>query len=793
MCDMPTLERRMKKVIARFTTVLILHRPTEEGYQMSKKVYLRQGYQKNSNMNSPRQFSLNHLEQDNFEIRTFKYSVQSVTALQTQRTSKGANKLLDQRVNSKALRGNDEAAASSGTIPVDAVILALVSRHLSHTHKRQDMSWFSTEKFPEGFESQLGLHGYRMYLAECVTSVTYALVAAAKLKQNVNTKAGIGPLETLESFSVTTVTVAMKLSTQLNSCELLESRRSDSDASGHVGARCAWSRQLRRPVVLANRVKATETSRAGVKNQTPVPDRPPPPPPPFHTQTPTHTENDDNEKTQNLWKLRLRGVQAPLQTFQPPYSQRIFLQKKEQTSHTIDINCVAPAANWISCSTSREQLFRKAVVGMMSKIVGRARGDPGTLMPPSLRKALASRLRRQLTTSTDTQQCRHSFMAQYKSKICCTSHCNKYAAKLFPCLKIGVKTSNKDDGCKGEDGTGESDTPHAHSCADWLVPPVNSMWSMRRAVENLGATVAERLACSPSTKMNPVQSPAGSRDSRTWESCPTIPLVGGFSRESQFPPPFDYDAAPYSPQSPSSALKTSLQVKSRMCAEIYKGKLTHVPDKPIGTCVLQTELIELLEFSMQECSDLICTVQCHDGNTVRLARRSNEELGMRLHGPLKGQVGKDNEATSGQECDQQESSLRTASFRTVESETNRLSSTAIENTTVWVTSLSSCLCTGEQLIEVGGTPRDDRAVQWRTSPPFLHYKPFKICMQPVCDEQWSQTSIHKATERAANYTDVSKATVMRIWKKQPETPNEPQTTPGKKDVICESCTSLFTV
>ncbi|KAJ8894339.1 hypothetical protein PR048_006965 [Dryococelus australis] len=61
------------------------------------------------------------------------------------------------------------------------------------------------------------------------------------------------------------------------------------------------------------------------------------------------------------------------------------------------------------------------------------------------------------------------------------------------------------------------------------------------------SAVAERLACSPPTKANRVQSPAGSLpDFRTWESFRTMPLVGGvFSGISV-------------PQSPSSALKTSL-------------------------------------------------------------------------------------------------------------------------------------------------------------------------------------------------------------------------------------------
>ncbi|KAJ8895823.1 hypothetical protein PR048_001161 [Dryococelus australis] len=47
-----------------------------------------------------------------------------------------------------------------------------------------------------------------------------------------------------------------------------------------------------------------------------------------------------------------------------------------------------------------------------------------------------------------------------------------------------------------------------------------------------GAVVAERLACSPPTKANQVQSLTGSLDFPMWESCWMMPLVGGFSRGS---------------------------------------------------------------------------------------------------------------------------------------------------------------------------------------------------------------------------------------------------------------------
>ncbi|KAJ8893208.1 hypothetical protein PR048_005794 [Dryococelus australis] len=73
-----------------------------------------------------------------------------------------------------------------------------------------------------------------------------------------------------------------------------------------------------------------------------------------------------------------------------------------------------------------------------------------------------------------------------------------------------------------------------------------------------GATVAEWLACSPPTKADRVQFPAGRSNFRMWESCRTMPLVGGFSRGFPVPPPFLSGAVLYSPKPPSSALKTSL-------------------------------------------------------------------------------------------------------------------------------------------------------------------------------------------------------------------------------------------
>ncbi|KAJ8893329.1 hypothetical protein PR048_005920 [Dryococelus australis] len=68
--------------------------------------------------------------------------------------------------------------------------------------------------------------------------------------------------------------------------------------------------------------------------------------------------------------------------------------------------------------------------------------------------------------------------------------------------------------------------------------------------------VAERLACSPLTNAIRVQSPARPLDFSMWESCRTIPLAGGPSRG--LPPSLHSGAALYSPQSLSSAVKTTL-------------------------------------------------------------------------------------------------------------------------------------------------------------------------------------------------------------------------------------------
>ncbi|KAJ8897723.1 hypothetical protein PR048_003073 [Dryococelus australis] len=102
-----------------------------------------------------------------------------------------------------------------------------------------------------------------------------------------------------------------------------------------------------------------------------------------------------------------------------------------------------------------------------------------------------------------------------------------------------------------------------------------------------GAAVAERLACSPPTKVNRVQSPAGSLpDFRMWESCRTMPLTGGFPQGSPVPP-LHSSVAPYSPQSHSSGLKSSLE--PRWCSSYDCSPHNH--DEPGSIRVLTPDIL----------------------------------------------------------------------------------------------------------------------------------------------------------------------------------------------------------
>ncbi|KAJ8883944.1 hypothetical protein PR048_015800 [Dryococelus australis] len=115
---------------------------------------------------------------------------------------------------------------------------------------------------------------------------------------------------------------------------------------------------------------------------------------------------------------------------------------------------------------------------------------------------------------------------------------------------------------------------------------------------NIAAGVVKWLDYSFPTKANRVRFSAGSPPD--FRMCWTMPLVGGFSRGSPTPPaPINSDAAPYSPQSSTSALKTSLLRAAQISVRVSPGHgaapvlrsstpgATN-PLAPGGLCVLRT-------------------------------------------------------------------------------------------------------------------------------------------------------------------------------------------------------------
>ncbi|KAJ8873317.1 hypothetical protein PR048_026951 [Dryococelus australis] len=135
-----------------------------------------------------------------------------------------------------------------------------------------------------------------------------------------------------------------------------------------------------------------------------------------------------------------------------------------------------------------------------------------------------------------------------------------------------------------------------------------------------GATVTERLACSPPTKAFRVQYPAGPlRIFACGNRAGRCRWSAGFLGDLRFPPPFHSGTAPHSPQSPSSALKTTT---------------IHIRGQPFS--LRKGDLATTLKSSMPRHKlPLFCVTnesraQRHDGNTARVARRSDEALGVRV-------------------------------------------------------------------------------------------------------------------------------------------------------------------
>ncbi|KAJ8889938.1 hypothetical protein PR048_009443 [Dryococelus australis] len=91
-----------------------------------------------------------------------------------------------------------------------------------------------------------------------------------------------------------------------------------------------------------------------------------------------------------------------------------------------------------------------------------------------------------------------------------------------------------------------------------------------------GAAVSERLACWPLTKANRVQSRMGHFQSFTCGNCAgRCRWLAGFLGDFQFPPSLYSGAAPFSPRSHSSALKTSF------LNELQVNNLGHVHSRAV--------------------------------------------------------------------------------------------------------------------------------------------------------------------------------------------------------------------
>ncbi|KAJ8887826.1 hypothetical protein PR048_014044 [Dryococelus australis] len=124
--------------------------------------------------------------------------------------------------------------------------------------------------------------------------------------------------------------------------------------------------------------------------------------------------------------------------------------------------------------------------------------------------------------------------------------------------------------CKWECAVPTRYTDHCNmSCDSYIYAAdrmnASSYCGSRRLSHNNGAAVAERLACSPPIMTNRAQSPAGSLpDYRMWESCRAMPM------------PFHSGAAPYSPQSPSPALKHSLPKSLHSLTPSYDRRMNKV-------------------------------------------------------------------------------------------------------------------------------------------------------------------------------------------------------------------------
>ncbi|KAJ8866781.1 hypothetical protein PR048_032642 [Dryococelus australis] len=115
----------------------------------------------------------------------------------------------------------------------------------------------------------------------------------------------------------------------------------------------------------------------------------------------------------------------------------------------------------------------------------------------------------------------------------------------------------------------------------------------------VGAAVAERLARSPPTKANRARSPAVSPDFRKWESCWTMPLVGGFSRGSTVSPAPSFRRRTIFP-SITLIGSQDLAVKSR--PNIFTHSAAHLH----FVCIRNFSRLVAHQLSKMKCKKFVC-------------------------------------------------------------------------------------------------------------------------------------------------------------------------------------------
>ncbi|KAJ8895602.1 hypothetical protein PR048_000938, partial [Dryococelus australis] len=206
-------------------------------------------------------------------------------------------------------------------------------------------------------------------------------------------------------------------------------------------------------------------------------------------------------------------------------------------------------------------------------------------------------------------------------------------------------------GCRRDVNTRTS--ARAHSCVDGCVrDPANTvqrgncacttrMFSAGASQDQLtrvhayaGAAVVLVVRLTVSHKCEPGSIPCGAApDFRMWESCRTMPLVGGFSRGSPVPPVLAFLCCSiphiiligYQDPNPSTHSTASVLLVER--ERRRSGKLSTYNRRDLGSIPGPAILVSVV-YGFLQLLQVNAGVR-HDGNTARLARRSDETLEVR--------------------------------------------------------------------------------------------------------------------------------------------------------------------